>query len=595
MTRSSLASSLEKIRDFLQSDAAFLLSVRVREDYLERSVRLLEKAQQPGEVLYVGIVGGTGVGKSTLINALANAKISDVSDKRPQTNRAVVYRHTDTPRGLEEISDMFRETDSVHQIDTIRNLLLLDLPDFDSFEEHNRKTVLRILPKLDSIVWVVSPEKYADAAFYRLVGQTTVHQENFTFILNKVDELLGHDKDTALHRVKEVIGDLTLRLKNEGGISQPRVFSISASEVLDGHPETEITGSEFRRFRDFLMVRREAKDVASVKTKNLIEESVGLLKELDAEIQPDSKKKILDLLRQMQTENNGNEDQTVPGALPQEHDLTSIVSQMFVVKDSSIGPVKWIMKRLARAFSFKERANRDAMENVFGSAAQTLVKDRLPEMEKMEALIDAELLLAFGPTEAGLNKQKPDQILAAAMSQAFKKFCRAIEVRMQTMGGVRSRFRRAWQKLCLFVPLLMLMLKLAGLQRIEAWCEVPSLGGLVSILLSLATALFSSEGLIGLAVLSILEILLIYQLAARRMRKIERQSKMLARTAITNLRAQLDLVAKRIREDGRRTLNHIQAGLNVLEDLKKTFRQGIALIPESSAPTVQFSPGHDMG
>ena len=48
------------------------------------------------DVLVIGLVGGTGVGKSTLINALAGDAISTSSDRRPTTDRVIVYRHERT-------------------------------------------------------------------------------------------------------------------------------------------------------------------------------------------------------------------------------------------------------------------------------------------------------------------------------------------------------------------------------------------------------------------------------------------------------------------------------------------------------------------
>ena len=46
--------------------------------------------------LVLALVGGTGVGKSTLINALARERISTSGDRRPTTDRVIVYRHETT-------------------------------------------------------------------------------------------------------------------------------------------------------------------------------------------------------------------------------------------------------------------------------------------------------------------------------------------------------------------------------------------------------------------------------------------------------------------------------------------------------------------
>ena len=93
-----------------------------------------------------GILGGTGVGKSTLINALAKSQISDASDKRPFTDHAVVYRHKRYPSGAgRDLQRSYAKMMLVHDSDIIKDLVLLDLPDFDSVEQDNRKAVLEIL------------------------------------------------------------------------------------------------------------------------------------------------------------------------------------------------------------------------------------------------------------------------------------------------------------------------------------------------------------------------------------------------------------------------------------------------------------------
>ena len=78
----------------------------------------------------MGILGGTGVGKSTLINALAESEISCPGDRRPFTDRAVLYRHKDARPDLEDLSHRLRDPDALHEIDSIRDLVLIDMPDF---------------------------------------------------------------------------------------------------------------------------------------------------------------------------------------------------------------------------------------------------------------------------------------------------------------------------------------------------------------------------------------------------------------------------------------------------------------------------------
>ena len=75
MNRPSVVHILEQIQEFLDSDGVLFLPQQLRDDWLNKTRSLLEKARERGELLYVGILGGTGVGKSTLIIALAGEKI----------------------------------------------------------------------------------------------------------------------------------------------------------------------------------------------------------------------------------------------------------------------------------------------------------------------------------------------------------------------------------------------------------------------------------------------------------------------------------------------------------------------------------------
>ncbi|OEV14290.1 hypothetical protein AN219_28215, partial [Streptomyces nanshensis] len=49
---------------------------------------------------------------------------------------------------------------------TLSGLVLVDLPDHDSAAPGHREQVDRMLELVDAVVWVVDPEKYADALLH---------------------------------------------------------------------------------------------------------------------------------------------------------------------------------------------------------------------------------------------------------------------------------------------------------------------------------------------------------------------------------------------------------------------------------------------
>ena len=132
---------------------------------------------------------------------------------------------------------------------------------------------MRIAPELDGIVWVASPEKYGDAIFYEFIKRNAADQTNYTFVLNKADELIDGASADPYSDLKKVLGDFTFRLKHEAGVQEPRIFSLSAVEELEEAHGNAFLGNEFGRFRAFLMSERDAKEIASVKTANLQEET----------------------------------------------------------------------------------------------------------------------------------------------------------------------------------------------------------------------------------------------------------------------------------------------------------------------------------
>jgi hypothetical protein len=567
LNRTSIAVLLEQTSRFLEDEGAVLLSEDERQSYMGRAKEILEKAARPGEVLYVGIMGGTGVGKSTLIDALAREEISAISDKRPFTDRAVVYRHRDTPRGLEKITGLLRDVDAVHNIDAIKDFILLDLPDFDSKDENNRHNAMRIAPQLDGIVWVASPEKYGDAIFYEFIKQNGASQTNYTFVLNKADELIDGASADPYSDLKKVLGDFTFRLKHEAGVQEPRIFSLSSVGEFEADHGNGFLDDEFGRFRAFLMSERDAKEIASVKTANLQEETRRVLAELRKSVRLEEKRSFLKNIRNMELDAPITNVPSEKPRLGLTTDLVRSVAPVLINADVSIRPVKSAMKLL----KFRRARETDQLsrqiENCFEGAAEIVARDKRRPLEQIAAIMDSELLLAF-PVGAGASElPTADQLISGAKMTAYDLFVQAIEKAGMSLGGIFGLGRRVWQKLVLAVPIILLVAKLVGTEAIMGWIDHPSLANSAKIALGFLTALFGSDGLIGLVVLIIFEILLIWVLAARRLRKIESLAKTIADSAFNYLEASFDSVFQRIQESRLAAMKRIEESLEKLEGL----------------------------
>ncbi|HSH43294.1 MAG TPA: GTPase [Arenicellales bacterium] len=146
--------------------------------------RLFRTPQRP---LTVALFGGTGVGKSSLLNCLVGERVAEVGVQRPTSTGVTLYVHEHYPlRDLGEFFPVERVRILTHRREDFRNVLWIDMPDIDSVETANRELVFQWLPYIDWLVYVVSPERYRDDAGWRVLQQRG-HRHHWLFVMNKWD------------------------------------------------------------------------------------------------------------------------------------------------------------------------------------------------------------------------------------------------------------------------------------------------------------------------------------------------------------------------------------------------------------------------
>jgi GTP-binding protein EngB required for normal cell division len=210
-------------------EAVELCEGRVDSDALAEAKRVVDQADRrlaiSGSATVVALAGATGSGKSSIFNALSGTTLAMVGVRRPTTAHAMACSWGD--ESAEDLLDWLQiprrhalETDPA--IDAaLDGLVLLDLPDHDSTELDHRMEVDRLVQLVDMLIWVVDPQKYADAAIHdRYLKPLSQHADVMMIILNQVDKL------TAKQRA-QCLSDLR-RLLDSEGLGRVPVVAVSA-------------------------------------------------------------------------------------------------------------------------------------------------------------------------------------------------------------------------------------------------------------------------------------------------------------------------------------------------------------------------------
>jgi GTP-binding protein EngB required for normal cell division len=161
----------------------------------------------------VALAGGTGSGKSSLFNKLSGADFSTVGVTRPVTRdvHACVWGVSGSGPLLEwlDVPRRYRYA-RASALDpgeaSMAGLVLLDLPDHDSVMGHATDQVDRLVSRSDLMIWVLDPQKYADAAVHRrFLVPLAGHSEVVAVALNQSDLLSPAQAEDCVQDLRRLL------------------------------------------------------------------------------------------------------------------------------------------------------------------------------------------------------------------------------------------------------------------------------------------------------------------------------------------------------------------------------------------------------
>jgi hypothetical protein len=329
------------------------------------------------ELIFCGVLGGKDVGKTTLINALAGAEVSsDTREVGRGTDHAIAYVHAAQEsvvhRRLVEFDRRSPLRIVTHEASAIRNVVLLDLPDFDSEFHDHLHLVEGIAPLLDRVLWILTPRKLGDRAWVEMFPRVIKDPGNVRVVLNKLDELLS-DVETfpAAANPKaaaERFWQLQLEWVTQGSAS------VGCSTAADHHfvlaaafPSAQAFVERVGNLWDDSNWTRYAKDRAIVEAiaEQAASELERLRREVLAAISPEDAKRI-------KQANQRRERAAAVQRLQTEYDLPTLRDQLHFATD--------------------EEYHAQLLEEVMDDEYAVLLADGLRRQMRSEATLADELL-----------------------------------------------------------------------------------------------------------------------------------------------------------------------------------------------------------
>ncbi|MGI6137569.1 MAG: GTPase [Candidatus Hydrogenedentales bacterium] len=249
-----------------------------------------EKEEDAADTVIVALVGGSGVGKSTLLNAIAGEEIAETSEMRPCTSIPTVYYSSKMPEFLSKLGEIRSVSRS-----SLERVVLIDTPDTDTVIEAHRNIVAQVLEHCDFIFFCADNEKYLDKASWSLL---------YPFRARRGIVCV----ETRVEREDPAIKEHWLQQLEEEGFVIEHYFRINALNALKRKQSPSVEGNTFQfvGLEKFLQEEMNLEWIARVKHANVaglfigtvenlynsVHDETGMLVELSDRIDQESQKLV---------------------------------------------------------------------------------------------------------------------------------------------------------------------------------------------------------------------------------------------------------------------------------------------------------------
>jgi energy-coupling factor transporter ATP-binding protein EcfA2 len=170
---------------------------------------VLPRLRQIDAPLLTVVGGSTGAGKSTLVNSLVGAKVTETGVLRPTTRSPVLVHNPadkdwfDRARILPELARTTGASGDPEALQLVTSaavpagLAILDAPDIDSVEKRNRLLASQLLAAADLWLFVTSAARYADQVPWDFLKAAAERSTAVAVVLDRtppdaVEEVTGH-------------------------------------------------------------------------------------------------------------------------------------------------------------------------------------------------------------------------------------------------------------------------------------------------------------------------------------------------------------------------------------------------------------------